>query len=69
MSSQEQAIATVEENDPDLPKRCSHCYHRAYRIGERWVKKVRCRQCPTCGSEILGLGAITGGISTDKSFH
>lgn len=47
MSSQEQVIATVEENDPDLPKRC--------------------KRCPMCGAEILGLGALTLGIANDGS--
>ena len=55
------------KNDADLPQRCQHCYYRAYRIGGRWVQKVRCRRCPTCGSEILGLGALTGGIANDGS--
>ena len=68
MNNQRQAIATVvEENDPALPRRCSYCYQRAYRIGWQWGQKVRCRRCPMCGSEILGLRALTGGIANDGS--
>ena len=64
MSSQpEDAIATLE--GADLLMRCRHCYQRAYKVGDRYVQKVRCRRCPVCGAAILGLGSISGGIATN----
>ena len=57
--------ANATENDFDLPKRCRHCYQRAYRIDSLWIQKVRCRRCPLCNAHILGLGAISEGIAND----